>query len=125
MVERFDNTGTPLYNQGPYTRLGGGLTFGLPAKDDARMASLQRNTCDDVVRAWGRWLCGYFAHDLIPGLRALQTGSTPEDRTAFLAALRAGDDARSLATQGVPFDEFNALIGATDQMALADRYREA
>ena len=45
--------------------------------------------------------------------------------TAFLAALRAGDDARSLATQGVPFDEFNALIGATDQMALADRYREA
>jgi 2,3-dimethylmalate lyase len=43
----------------------------------------------------------------------------------FLAALRAGDDVRSLATQGVPFEEFNALIGATDQIALADRYREA
>jgi len=45
--------------------------------------------------------------------------------SGYLAALRAGDDARSLAAQGVPFDEFNALIGATDQMALADRYREA
>ena len=42
----------------------------------------------------------------------------------FLAALRAGDDVRSLGEQAVPFDEFNALIGATDQMALADRYRE-
>jgi hypothetical protein len=42
----------------------------------------------------------------------------------FLAALRAGDDVRSLAEHAVPFDEFNALIGATDQMALADRYRE-
>jgi 2-methylisocitrate lyase-like PEP mutase family enzyme len=45
--------------------------------------------------------------------------------SGFLAALRAGDDVRSLAAQGVPFDEFNALIGATDQMTLADRYREA
>jgi 2-methylisocitrate lyase-like PEP mutase family enzyme len=44
--------------------------------------------------------------------------------TEFLAALRAGDDVRSLGEHAVPFAEFNALIGATDQMALADRYRE-
>jgi 2-methylisocitrate lyase-like PEP mutase family enzyme len=44
--------------------------------------------------------------------------------TDFLAALRAGDDVRSLGEHAVPFAEFNALIGATDQMALADRYRE-
>jgi 2,3-dimethylmalate lyase len=43
----------------------------------------------------------------------------------FLAALRAGDDALALAEQAMPFAEFNALIGATEQMALADRYREA
>ena len=45
--------------------------------------------------------------------------------TGFLAALRAGDDVRSLGDQSMPFAEFNALIGATEQMALADRYREA
>ena len=45
--------------------------------------------------------------------------------TRFLAALRAGDDVRSLGDQSMPFADFNALIGATEQMALADRYREA
>jgi 2-methylisocitrate lyase-like PEP mutase family enzyme len=44
--------------------------------------------------------------------------------TAFLAALRAGDDVRALGDLAMPFAEFNALIGAADQMALADRYRE-
>jgi 2-methylisocitrate lyase-like PEP mutase family enzyme len=42
----------------------------------------------------------------------------------FLAELRARDDARSLGEQAMSFAEFNALIGATDQMALADRYRD-
>jgi 2-methylisocitrate lyase-like PEP mutase family enzyme len=44
--------------------------------------------------------------------------------TGFLAEVRARDDVLSLADQAVPFAEFNALIGATDQMALADRYRD-
>ena len=44
--------------------------------------------------------------------------------TGFLAELRARDDVLSLGERSVPFAEFNALIGATDQMALADRYRE-
>jgi 2-methylisocitrate lyase-like PEP mutase family enzyme len=43
----------------------------------------------------------------------------------FLAALRAGDDVRPLGDLAVPFAEFNALIGAIDQLALADRYRDA
>jgi 2-methylisocitrate lyase-like PEP mutase family enzyme len=41
----------------------------------------------------------------------------------FLTALRARDDVRSLGEHALPFAEFNTLIGATDQMALADRYR--
>ena len=45
--------------------------------------------------------------------------------TGFLAALRAGDDVLSLGDHSMRFVEFNALIGATEQMALADRYREA
>jgi 2-methylisocitrate lyase-like PEP mutase family enzyme len=45
--------------------------------------------------------------------------------TGFLAALRAGDDVLSLGDHSIGFAEFNALIGATEQMALADRYREA
>jgi len=45
--------------------------------------------------------------------------------TGFLAALRAGDDVLSLGDHSMRFPEFNALIGATEQMALADRYREA
>lgn len=45
--------------------------------------------------------------------------------TGFLAALRAGDDVLSLGDHSMRFAEFNALIGATEQMALADRYREA
>jgi 2-methylisocitrate lyase-like PEP mutase family enzyme len=44
--------------------------------------------------------------------------------TGFLAALRERDDVLSLGEQALPFAEFNALIGATEQMALADRYRE-
>jgi 2-methylisocitrate lyase-like PEP mutase family enzyme len=45
--------------------------------------------------------------------------------TGFLAALRAGDDVLSLGDHSIRFAEFNVLIGATEQMALADRYREA
>src|SRR4030095_1293368 len=43
---------------------------------------------------------------------------------SFLTELRARDDALALASRLLPFADFNALIGATDQMALADRYRE-
>ena len=43
----------------------------------------------------------------------------------FLTELRAGDDAQALTDRLMPFEEFNALIGATDQMAMADRYRES
>ena len=42
----------------------------------------------------------------------------------FLGALRARDEVRSLGDRYVPFADFNALIGVTEQMALADRYRE-
>ena len=41
----------------------------------------------------------------------------------YLAQVRARDDVQALASQGLPFMEFNALIGATEQMALADRYQ--
>jgi len=42
----------------------------------------------------------------------------------FLGALRRGDDVRALADRYFPFADFNALIGATEQMALADRYAQ-
>jgi 2-methylisocitrate lyase-like PEP mutase family enzyme len=41
----------------------------------------------------------------------------------YLAQVRARDDVQALATQGLSFMEFNTLIGATEQMALADRYQ--
>ena len=41
----------------------------------------------------------------------------------LLAELRATDDVRRLSDRYLPFAEFNELIGATDQMRLADRYR--
>jgi 2,3-dimethylmalate lyase len=41
----------------------------------------------------------------------------------FLAEVRRRDDVLSLADRYFPFAEFNELIGAVDQMALADRYR--
>jgi 2-methylisocitrate lyase-like PEP mutase family enzyme len=41
----------------------------------------------------------------------------------FLAELRGKDDART-STPAMAFAEFNTLIGATDQMVLADRYRD-
>jgi 2,3-dimethylmalate lyase len=43
----------------------------------------------------------------------------------LLADLRARDDVQSLADRYLSFAEFNTLIGATDQMALAERYRDA
>jgi 2-methylisocitrate lyase-like PEP mutase family enzyme len=43
----------------------------------------------------------------------------------FLAEVRRRDDVLALADRYFPFGEFNALIGATDQMALADRYQDA
>jgi 2-methylisocitrate lyase-like PEP mutase family enzyme len=41
---------------------------------------------------------------------------------AFLADLRARDDVLGMADRYLPFREFNELIGAFAQMALADRY---
>lgn len=43
----------------------------------------------------------------------------------YLAQVRAQDSAQALAAAGLSFGEFNTLIGATEQMALADRYRDA
>ena len=42
----------------------------------------------------------------------------------FLGELRRRDDVTSLADRYLPFREFNALIGVTEQIAMADRYRE-
>jgi 2-methylisocitrate lyase-like PEP mutase family enzyme len=42
----------------------------------------------------------------------------------FLAEARRRDDVLSLADRYFSFAEFNALIGATEQVALADRYKE-
>jgi len=43
----------------------------------------------------------------------------------FLAEVRKRDDVLGLADRYFSFAEFNTLIGATEQMALADRYRDA
>jgi 2-methylisocitrate lyase-like PEP mutase family enzyme len=43
----------------------------------------------------------------------------------FLAEVRKRDDVLALADRYFSFGEFNTLIGATDQVALADRYRDA
>jgi 2,3-dimethylmalate lyase len=43
----------------------------------------------------------------------------------FLAEVRRRDDVLSLAERYFPFAEFNTLIGVTEQMALAERYRDA
>ena len=42
----------------------------------------------------------------------------------FLGELRRRDDVTSLADRYLPFREFNALIGVSEQIAMADRYRE-
>jgi 2-methylisocitrate lyase-like PEP mutase family enzyme len=42
----------------------------------------------------------------------------------FLGELRKRDDVQSLADRYMPFSEFNRLIGVTEQMALAERYKE-
>jgi len=52
---------------------------------------------------------------LLVGVKAIAT---------FLADLGARDDVRALADRYMPFAEFNDLIGVTDQMRLADRYKE-
>jgi hypothetical protein len=44
---------------------------------------------------------------------------------SFLTELRARDDAQALADRLLPFGDFNTMIGATDQMALADRYQHS
>ncbi len=43
---------------------------------------------------------------------------------AFLHDLRATDDVLALEDRYFPFGQFNELIGAVSQMALADRYRD-
>jgi len=43
----------------------------------------------------------------------------------FLAEVRRRDDVLSLADRYFSFAEFNTLIGVTDQMALAERYKDA
>jgi 2-methylisocitrate lyase-like PEP mutase family enzyme len=41
---------------------------------------------------------------------------------SFLTRLRAGDDARALSSEGMPWSEFNTFIGADEQMALSEQY---
>jgi 2,3-dimethylmalate lyase len=41
----------------------------------------------------------------------------------FLAGLRERDDVRALSTPSMSFADFNELIGTTEQVTLADRYR--
>jgi len=41
---------------------------------------------------------------------------------SFLTRLRAGDDARALSSEGMPWSEFNTFIGADEQMALSEKY---
>jgi len=70
----------------------------------------------------------------IPALRALRYALVllPIDTllvatkamAEFLGELRRGDDLRALADRYFPFAEFNALIGATEQIALAERYTQ-
>jgi 2-methylisocitrate lyase-like PEP mutase family enzyme len=70
----------------------------------------------------------------IPRLRALGFGLVifPVDTLLvatramadLLGELRKREDVVALADRYFPFGDFNALIGATEQMALADRYRE-
>ena len=43
----------------------------------------------------------------------------------FLAEVRTRDDVLALADRYFSFAEFNTLIGVTDQMALAERYKDA
>jgi len=43
----------------------------------------------------------------------------------FLGEVRRRDDVLALADRYFSFAEFNTLIGVTDQMALADRYKDA
>ena len=43
---------------------------------------------------------------------------------AFLAQAKARDDVRALADRYMPFGDFNRLIGAVEQMAMADRYKD-
>jgi 2-methylisocitrate lyase-like PEP mutase family enzyme len=50
---------------------------------------------------------------LLVGARAIAT---------FLADLKARDDVLAMTDRYLPFAEFNALIGVTDQMRLAERY---
>jgi 2-methylisocitrate lyase-like PEP mutase family enzyme len=42
----------------------------------------------------------------------------------FLGELRRRDNVTSLADRYLPFRDFNALIGVTEQIAMADRYRD-
>jgi 2-methylisocitrate lyase-like PEP mutase family enzyme len=41
----------------------------------------------------------------------------------FLAGLRERDDVRGLPTPSISFADFNELIGTTEQVTLAERYR--
>jgi 2-methylisocitrate lyase-like PEP mutase family enzyme len=42
----------------------------------------------------------------------------------FLTEVKQRDDVRSLTDRYMPFGDFNQLIGAVEQMALADRYKD-
>jgi 2-methylisocitrate lyase-like PEP mutase family enzyme len=42
----------------------------------------------------------------------------------FLLQLKQRDDVLSMADRYMPFGDFNRLIGAVEQMALAERYKD-
>jgi 2,3-dimethylmalate lyase len=52
---------------------------------------------------------------LLVGVRAI---------AQFLVEVKQRDDVLSLTDRYMPFGDFNRLIGAVEQMALADRYKD-
>ena len=56
-------------------------------------------------------------HEVVPG----PDGAIAAVR-GFLSRLKAGEDARALSSEGMPWSEFNTFIGADEQMALSEQY---
>ena len=85
MVKTFEGSDVLLYDQRPYN------FSSLPKYENTETNEIAANACTLVTTHWGRHYCGLFAHEIIPGILALQKTKNIDQQASFLLKYSKGE----------------------------------
>ena len=85
MVKTFEGSDVLLYDQRPYN------FSSLPKYENTETNEIAENACTLVTTHWGRYYCGLFAHEIIPGIILLQKSKNVDQQASFLLKYAKGE----------------------------------